>query len=460
MHILLIHQVFASPSDAGGTRHFELLSRLVDSGQQATVVASDLDYLSGRSVVSKKKWVTEQNANGIRVLRAYTYPALHRSFVWRVFSFLSFMLSAVWAGWRAGKVDVVMGTSPPLTQPLSAWLIAVLRRRPFLLEIRDLWPEFAIDMGVLRNPVLIWIARRLEMFLYRRAAHLLVNSPAYRDYLISKGMPRSKVSLIANGVDPGMFNPAADGQSIRNEFGLDGKFVVVYAGALGQANDIGTILDAASLLRDQKDIHFLLAGDGKERPKLQAKASQDGLDNVTFTGALPKSRMPEVLAAANVCVATLQNIPMFTTTYPNKVFDYMAAGRPTVLAIDGVIRQVVEAAGGGIFTPPGDPQALGAAIDKLHADPQAARMMSMNARDYVVRHFHRHWQADCFAELISRLAAGKFDEPVDSQADQAVSSESPASTWQASSHSSLTPVKSQPASNGQPATVFQRTGDS
>ncbi len=164
MHVLLIHQVFASPSEAGGTRHYELLSRLVKSGHRATVVASNLSYLSGASVVGESKWIAEQDVEGIRVLRAYTYPTLHRSFVWRVISFLSFMLTAVWAGWKAGKVDVVMGTSPPLTQPLSAWAIAVLRRRPFLLEIRDLWPEFAIDMGVLRNPVLIWVGAGWRCF--------------------------------------------------------------------------------------------------------------------------------------------------------------------------------------------------------------------------------------------------------------------------------------------------------
>src|SRR5262249_55244077 len=153
-----------------------------------------------------------------------------------------------------------------------------------------------------------------------------------------------------NGVDPTMFDPAADGRALKEEFKLTSKFVVVYAGALGMANDIGTLLNAAELLGNEPDIHFLLAGGGKERANLEAQTSQRGLRNVTFTGPLPKSRMPEVLAAADVCVATLKNIPMFTTTYPNKVFDYMAAGRPTVLGIDGVIRSVVEAAGGGIFS--------------------------------------------------------------------------------------------------------------
>jgi glycosyltransferase involved in cell wall biosynthesis len=418
MHVLLIHQVFASPAEAGGTRHFELLSRLVRSGHRVTVVASNLSYLSGQNLHGGAKWITEQDLQGIRVLRAYTYPSLHRSFVWRVFSFVSFMFTAIWAGWKAGKVDVVMGTSPPLTQPLSAWLISVLRRRPFLLEIRDLWPEFAIDMGVLRNPVLIWIARRLEMFLYRRAAHLLVNSPAYRTYLISKGVAPAKVSLIANGVDPALFDPDARGIAVREQFHLQDKFVVLYAGAIGLANDIGTVLDAADLLHALPEIHFLLAGDGKERPNMEAQALQRGLSNVTFSGPLPKSRMPEVVAAADACLAILRNIPMFTTTYPNKVFDYMAAGRPTLLCIDGVIREVIEAADGGIFSQPGDPQSLAAVVRKLYANRNSARQMGLRARQYVEQHFHRDRQAAHFGELVSRLASGAFLAPVDSQANQ------------------------------------------
>jgi glycosyltransferase involved in cell wall biosynthesis len=240
--------------------------------------------------------------------------------------------------------------------------------------------------------------------------------------LISKGVQRTKISLVANGVDPILFDPAAEGLAAREQFQLHGKFVVLYAGALGMANDLGTLLDAAHLLRDHSDIHFLLAGDGKERLNLEARASHLGLDNVTFTGALAKSRMPEILATADVCVATLKNIPMFTTTYPNKVFDYMAAGRPTVLCIDGVIREVVEAAEGGFFSPPGDAPALATAIQSLYENRRSAREMGLRARQYVERHFHRHRQADHFAELVLRLTEGKFSMPVDTQNDPDINS--------------------------------------
>jgi glycosyltransferase involved in cell wall biosynthesis len=403
MKALLIHQAFASPQEAGGTRHYELAQHCRRSGHALTIVASDLSYLTGGKLISGGGLIHEQIVDGVRVLRARTAATLHRSFAWRVFAFFSFMLSSAWAGLRAGPVDVVMGTSPPIFQAVSAWLVAALRRKPFLLEIRDLWPEFAIDIGILTNPVLIALSRWLERFLYRHADHLLVNSPAYRDYLISKGLAPAKISLIANGVDPEMFDPAATGQEVRDQFKLDAKFVVVYAGAIGLANDIPTILHAALRLREHLGIHFLLVGDGKERPNMERLSRDLGLTNVTFTGPLPKTQMKGVLAAADACVASLKNIPMFRLTYPNKVFDYMAAGRPTVLAIDGVIRKVIEKAQAGIFAAPGDPAALAEAVLQLQRDPQSAREMGRRGRAYVVEHFNRHRQAPEFVRLLERL---------------------------------------------------------
>jgi glycosyltransferase involved in cell wall biosynthesis len=403
-HTLLIHQAFVSPGEAGGTRHYELARQLVGKGHRFTIVASSLSYLSGKEVAKRRRLISEEELDGIRVLRAYTYPSLHRSFFWRIISTLSFAVFSVPAALRAGPTDLVMGTTPPMFQAASAWLVAWLRRCPFLLEVRDLWPEFAIGLGVLRNRLLIAMARWLEHFLYARAAHIVVNSPAYRDYLISKGIAGEKVSLVANGVDPEMFDPAADGRDLRAELGLQERFVVTYAGALGLANDLDTMLRAASRLRDESAVQFLLVGDGKERSSLEARALDLGLNNVTFVGGQPKNRMPAFLAASQACVAVLKNIPMFRTTYPNKVFDYMAAGRPTILVIDGVIRDVIEASRGGIFVPPGDDAALAEAVRLLLRDRKRAELMGARAREYVVEHFDRRKQAEQFAALVGRLA--------------------------------------------------------
>lgn len=406
-HTILIHQAFASKDEPGGTRHYELGRRLVAKGQRLTVVASDVSYQTGMRIVPRARLVTGCTQDGILILRAYTYSALHKSYFSRIISFLTFMTTSVVVGMKEGRPDIVMGTTPPIFQAFSACFLAAAHRRPLLLEIRDLWPEFAIDIGLLTNKTLIWVARSLENFLYRRADHLLVNSPAYREYLICKGVEARKISLIPNGVDAEMFDPLDKGCGFRNEYGLEGKFVVTYAGALGMANDIDVLVKAADLLKPRADIHILIVGDGKERSRLEGEANNMGLQNMTFTGSFAKSRMANILAASDACIAILKDIPMFATTYPNKVFDYMAAGRPTILAIDGVIREVIEAAGGGVYVPPGDPRLLAAAIRELADRPEYAKRMGTAARAYVVKHFNRDQHAQHLAELLSGISHGK-----------------------------------------------------
>jgi glycosyltransferase involved in cell wall biosynthesis len=403
MQLLLIHQAFTSPDEPGGTRHYELARHLTELGHRVTIVASDLSYLTGKRVSAQKKLVLEEELGGVRIMRVSTFPSLHRSFFWRAISLISFMFTSVVGGLRAGPVDLVMGTSPSIFQAVSAWVVSLVRRRPFLLEVRDLWPEFAVGLGVLRNRTLIALSRRLETFLYARARLILVNSPAYRDYLTGKGIPEKKIKLISNGVDPDMFDVNGSGKLIREQLGLNGQFIVSYTGALGLANDIPTILRAAEQLRNDRKIHFLLVGDGKERANLEELAATMNLPNVTFTGARAKLEMPQILAASDACVATLKNIPMFSTTYPNKVFDYMAASRPTILAIDGVIRTVVEDAKGGIAVPPGDHEAIAAAVLSLRNNPAARERMGKAARAYVVDHFNRHKQAAEFADVIAGI---------------------------------------------------------
>lgn len=405
MRVLLIHQAFASPDEPGGTRHFELAKACANKGIQFNIVGSRVSYLTGQSYGNKKLLHEEEIVEGVNISRAYALGAHHRSFIWRIFSFIIFMFSSVWSALRVGHVNLVIATSPPIFQSLSAWFIALIRNRPLLLEVRDLWPEFAIDMGVLKSPLLIRLSRYLESFLYSKATHILVNSPAYRDYLIDKGITEAKISFISNGVDPRMFNPEARGENIRKKLGLNDCFVMTYAGALGLANDIPSILNSAYHLKAQNNIHFLLVGDGKERSKLEVMKEELKLNNITFFGAISKNMIPEILSESDACIATLQNIPMFRTTYPNKVFDYMAAGRPTILAIDGVIREVIETCKGGVYVTPGDDMEIAKAIRFLSQNQDEAQEMGKRARAYVEKYFNRQQQSDAFIKLIKQISS-------------------------------------------------------
>jgi len=403
MKILLLNQSFVSPDEPGHTRHFEMAQYLLKSGHELVIVASDSNYQTGLRTVERKGLYVEQVIDGVHVFRAYSAPTLHRSYFWRAISFFSFMFSSVWTTLRVKDADLIMGTTPPIFQAVSAWFVALVRRKPFLLEVRDLWPEFAISMGVIKNPVVIMLAGWLEKFLYRRATHILVNSPAYKEYILGKGVPDEKITYIPYGTDINMFNPSVNGLSIREKLGLKDEFLVLYAGAMGQAHDLYTVLRAAKRVNNESYIRFVFFGDGKERLNLESEAHSLGLKNVLFAGVCPKKEMPFVIASADVCLAILQNTPMFRTTYPNKVFDYMAAGRATVLVIDGVIRKVIESSGGGVFVEPGNDELLAKTILELSKDPRRVKQMGKNARAYLVKNLDRREKMDETLQLLMSL---------------------------------------------------------
>ena len=414
MHILLIHQAFAALDEAGGTRHAEFANFLADHGHELTIISSPVSYLTGHSSQSKPKWIEKQAIRpGVTLIRTYTYPALHRSFFHRVLTFLSFMVSSFWAGLSLGKIDLVWGTSPPIFQGITAWLLARLKRIPWLFEVRDLWPEFAIEVGVLRNPILIKASLWLEKFLYTHADRVVINSPGFLTHVVERGARR--VELIPNGADPGMFDPANKGLTFRLENGLTDQFIALYAGAHGLSNDLNVVIDCANLLERKPEIKIVLVGDGKEKMNLIDRAESLNLKNILFVQPVPKTEMAQTLAAANACIAILKPLELYKTTYPNKVFDYMAAGRPVLLLIDGVIRQVVEEAQAGIFVRPGSAIDLCAAIETLASDPEKACTLGQNGRKYIEEHFNRAQIAQKFMLLLEQMQREYGREDSDSR---------------------------------------------
>ncbi len=402
MHILIIHQAFAAINEPGGTRHHELARYLVRRGHRVTIIASPVSYITGTG--DRVSFVRKDDAEeGITILRSYVYRAHHKSFVHRVFAFLSFMVSSFIVGLRVKNVDLVWGTSPPIFQGITAWLLAKLKRIPFLFEVRDLWPAFAIAVGVLTNKPLVAASEWLERFLYRSADRVMVNSPGYVQHVRDLGAKR--VELIVNGADAGMFDPAKDGADFRSSHFLNDKFVALYAGAHGMSNDLGVVLGAAERLQDMPKVQIVLLGDGKEKAGLQARADEMKLRNVSFIPSVPKSEMADALAAADACIAILKPIEWYKTTYPNKVFDYMAAGRPVALAIDGVIREVVDGAGCGIFAQPGDAVALADIIRTLATDSEKSRSMGLMGRKYVEKHFDRAALAEKLTGILEEMAS-------------------------------------------------------
>lgn len=403
MHVLLVHQAFAALDEPGGTRHHELARILTRAGHEVTVLAGGESYMTGERT-GEGGWIDEHRDDlGVRIIRCASIGSWHRSFFHRILSFLSFMLVALWAGLRVKEVDVVWGTSPPIFQGFTARYLAAIKRCPFVFEVRDLWPYFAIAVGVLENPLLIGAARGLERYLYRAADRVVVNSPGFVEHVSQRGA--RAITVVPNGVDSSMFNPEAAGEAFRERHGLGDCFVVLYAGAHGMSNDLEVLIEAAEIIGDP-ELCFVLLGDGKEKAALQGQASRRGVSNVRFLRPVPKDRMVEALAAADACLAILKPLEAYKTTYPNKVFDYMAAGRPVLLAIDGVIREVVERAGAGVFVPPGAPEALAAAVRDLAADRARAVEMGRRGRAYVEEHFEREDQALVLLQVFGSVSEG------------------------------------------------------
>ncbi len=408
MHVLIVHQAFAALNEPGGTRHHELARYLTKNGHKVTIIASPVSYLTGSAPSSRIPLKTvEYDDDGITIHRAYTYPALHRSFVHRIFSFLSFMVTSFLVAITVSGIDLVWGTSPPIFQGVTAWVISRLKRVPFLFEVRDLWPAFAVEVGVLRNPILIRASEWLEQFLYRKADLLILNSPGFIEHVQQRGANR--IEVVPNGADIEMFDIQEDGIEFRqfHQFGLNGKFVAMYAGAHGMSNDLNIVLDAAQLLRDRKRIEIVLLGDGKDKPSLVSRAKEMNLPNIHFIDPIPKSQMSQALASADACIAILKPLPLYATVFPNKVFDYMAAGKPVVLAIDGVIREVVETAESGIFVAPGNAEALAKAIITLSANRELCFRMGTNGRQYLEKHFDRRDLADQLIRFMQELVNTK-----------------------------------------------------
>lgn len=402
MHILLIHQAFASLDEAGGTRHYEIAHYLAAQGHQVTIITSPVNYLTGKAKGKRIPWKQQEDPEpGITILRVYVYPALHRSFFHRLINFFSFMFSSFFVGLGVKNVDAVWGTSPPIFQGWTAWSLARLKRKPFLFEIRDLWPEFAIGIGVLKNKLLIKLSFWLESFLYRHADRIVVNSPGFIPFVTKRG--GKNIELVPNGVDPDMFDPQENGRQFRQANQLEGKFVVLYAGAHGISNDLDVVLSAARLTGNDPQIQYVFVGDGKEKTNLVRQAQEWSLTNVHFIASVPKHEMHQVLAAADVCIAILKPLDLYKTTYPNKVFDYLAAARPVLCAIDGVIRQVVEEAKAGLFVTPGDAATLADAVQIMAKDPAQARQMGINGRNFVVQNFNRQKFAAQIEEIFNQL---------------------------------------------------------
>jgi glycosyltransferase involved in cell wall biosynthesis len=347
-------------------------------------------------------WATEW-LDGMRVLRCWVYTVPNRGVGRRGLDHLSFMLSSLLVGLpRLGRVDVVVASSPTLFSAVSAWLMARLLRAPFVLEVRDLWPEAIVELGLMQPGVAVRALSRLARFLYDQAARVVLVTDAFADRLAEQGVPRDKLVVIPNGADTRLFSPEVDGHATRARLGLDDQFVVAYVGSHGVSHGLDAVLDAAAA---QPDVQYLLVGDGAERDRLLAQRDQRGLPNVRMLPSVPKAEVPGLYAAADVCLVPLRDVPLFETFVPSKLFEVLAAGRPTVGAVRGEASDILRRSGGALVVEPGRGDAIADAVRRLRSDPGLRASLGRQARAFATRYYARDVLARRYLDVLEQVVA-------------------------------------------------------
>ncbi len=361
----------------------ELAQTLIAYGHQVTVLTGFPNYPSGQLYPGYRLQLLQREMiAGVPVVRVPLYPEHSHSGIKRAINYLSFAASAAALGWfSVSKPDVMFVYHPPLTIGIPAYILSHLWRIPFIYQIQDMWPETFSATGMLNNAAVLKGIGSFAMWVYEKAATICVISPGFCENLIKKGVPADKVHVISNWVDPDTYYVADPDSALAKELGMSNRFNVMFAGNIGEAQGLEAVLEAAKLLRDLKDVQFVLVGDGVALPKLTKMASDHGLNNILFLGHYPQDRMPALYALADVLLVHLKDDPLFRNTIPHKTMTYLASGKPILAAVAGDTAKVVTEAGAGLGCPPGNPAALAEAVRKLYdLDREELRRMGMNGR--------------------------------------------------------------------------------
>ena len=371
MRILFFSHYFPPEGNAPASRTFDHCTRWAAAGHEVTVVTCAPNHPRGRLYPGYRNRPRQvEYMEGVRVVRVATYLAANEGAWRRTANYLSYLVAAVPAGLLEPRPDVVIATSPQFFCGWAGVLASRLRRRPFLLEIRDLWPESIAAVDAMRSRTALRLLEKLERGMYRAARHIVTVGDGYRARLIERGVEPQRISVVMNGVDRTRFFPREADRDLAGRLGVAGRFVVTYCGTIGMAHGLEVVLRAGRLLieRGRRDVVFLLVGDGARRRELRDAAARSGLDNVIFAGRLDTGIIPEVLSLSDACLVHLRSSPTFTSVMPSKIFEAAAMARPVILGVDGFARTFVENAGCGVYVEPEDERGLVEAILRLAAD--------------------------------------------------------------------------------------------
>ncbi len=398
MKILLIHQYYLEKNDGGGSRWNEMSKMWAEQGHEITVLSGMVHYNTGKKQDRYKgKYFFDEKKfeKNIRVIRSHVSETYNINFLGRLWGYFSFVFSSIWAGlfYAREKYDIILVTSPPLFVGITAYILSKVKRIPFVFEIRDLWPESAIDTGVVTNQFIIKLAYIFESFIYKKAKLINVLTPAFRTTLIEKkNVPSNKIIFIPNASDFSLSQELLtnfDAKLFRKEKNIpEDRFVITYVGAHGVANHLIHAVETAALLKDTP-VLFLLIGEGMQKAWLKEEALKRQLTNILFIDAVPKTEVFKYILASDMGSSILKKVDTFKTVYSNKTFDYMSCKKPILMAIDGVSRELVEEANAGIYVEPENAQDFADKIKIYLNDRTLLQIQGENGYNYAKKNFDR-----------------------------------------------------------------------
>lgn len=371
MKVLYIHQYFKTRDGYSSTRSYEFAKRFVESGHQVTMLTGDSRISNNEIPISSNLFSKKYKIDGIDVIAIKNNYSNYMGTFRRVLTFISFLIMASLIGVFLKKHDVIYATSTPLTIGVPAMFISKFKKTPFVFEVRDLWPEAPIQMGVIKNKILIKLLKKFERIVYNKANHIVTLSPGMSEGVMKENINKNKISMIPNSCDMDLFsNENVNSDKYIEKYNLENNFVAIHPGSMGVANGLFYVVEAAKHLEKMgnKKVKILLTGDGATKPKLEEYCKENNLFNVIFTGRVPKHDMPNLIAATDIAITSFLNIPILATNSPNKFFDSLAAGKPIIVNSDGWTKEIVEDNNIGYYVNPEKPEELANLLDNLSND--------------------------------------------------------------------------------------------
>ncbi len=405
MKILFLTQYCPPEVGAPQNRIFEFAKQLKSFGHEVTILTAMPNYPKGEIFEDYKgKKVVIEELEGIHIVRTRIYATKDKAFVKRLRNYLSFTFSSLFIGPKyIDDQDVVITESPPLFLGWSGYRIAKKKKAKFIFNVSDLWPESAIKLGVLNSKLFIKMSTWLEEFCYRKADAITCQTQGIVDNIVKRGFNNEKVHLITNGVDTEFFKIENRDEEFRKENEIDGKFAICYAGILGLAQGLEVVLEAAEILKDEKEIQFLLIGDGAEKEKLIAIKNEKRLDNVTFLPVQPKSNMPKIISSMDATIIPLKKLDIFRGALPSKMFEALSSELPIILAVEGEAEKLINDAGAGIVVEPENSEKIAEAVLMLYNNKELREKMGKSGRSYVVKNYSRDMVAKKLEHVLKNV---------------------------------------------------------